>query len=234
MRNGCAVCLSVPSFACATSAVSARSARNGCIGATVRRASMRLRRSCVRVSSRQLPRRHGVHFLRGAVGIQPNALRGRQNESHARVREAVQGNLQQQVVRRHGHDSLSQQEGSVCGENRQSRPQLLFRRLHGRVRCCSARARARLFRASLVDPRPTDRPIDRSTDRPTATDVVRSCDYDKAIKFIQEKFLAQNENPRKLIYPNVTCATDTKNIQVVFTAVQDIVVRNAIGDHGHG
>jgi len=56
------------------------------------------------------------------------------------------------------------------------------------------------------------------------------CDYDKAIKFIQEKFLAQNENSRKLIYPNVTCATDTKNIQVVFTAVQDIVVRNAIGE----
>jgi len=58
------------------------------------------------------------------------------------------------------------------------------------------------------------------------------CDYEKAIKFIQEKFLAQNENSRKLIYPNVTCATDTKNIQVVFTAVQDIVVRNAIGENG--
>ena len=49
------------------------------------------------------------------------------------------------------------------------------------------------------------------------------CDYDKAVSFIQEKFLAQNENPRKLIYPNITEATDTKNIEVVFTAVQDIV-----------
>ena len=54
------------------------------------------------------------------------------------------------------------------------------------------------------------------------------CDYDKAVQFIQEKFLAQNENPRKLLYPNITCATDTKNIQVVFTAVQDIVLRDAI------
>jgi ABC-type uncharacterized transport system substrate-binding protein len=54
------------------------------------------------------------------------------------------------------------------------------------------------------------------------------CDYDKAVQFIQEKFLAQNENPKKLLYPNITCATDTKNIQVVFTAVQDIVLRDAI------
>jgi GTPase SAR1 family protein len=49
-------------------------------------------------------------------------------------------------------------------------------------------------------------------------------DYTKAVEFIQEKFLAQNENPKKLIYPNITCATDTKNIQVVFSAVQDIVL----------
>lgn len=54
------------------------------------------------------------------------------------------------------------------------------------------------------------------------------CDYEKAVQYIQEKFLAQNENPRKLLYPNITCATDTKNIQVVFTAVQDIVLRDAI------
>lgn len=59
-------------------------------------------------------------------------------------------------------------------------------------------------------------------------DYKHGCDYDKAVAFIQEKFLAQNENPRKLLYPNVTCATDTKNIQVVFTAVQDIVLRGAI------
>lgn len=54
------------------------------------------------------------------------------------------------------------------------------------------------------------------------------CDYNKAVQYIQEKFMAQNENPKKLIYPNITCATDTKNIQVVFATVQDIVLRNAI------
>mmetsp|Transcript_4882 Transcript_4882/g.7874 ORF Transcript_4882/g.7874 Transcript_4882/m.7874 type:complete len:352 (-) Transcript_4882:93-1148(-) len=54
------------------------------------------------------------------------------------------------------------------------------------------------------------------------------CDYDAAIQFIQEKFIAQNENPKKLLYPNVTCATDTKNIEVVFTVVQDIILRDAI------
>lgn len=59
-------------------------------------------------------------------------------------------------------------------------------------------------------------------------DYKHGLDYTKAVEFIQEKFLAQNENPKKLIYPNITCATDTKNIQVVFSAVQDIVLRSAI------
>ena len=60
------------------------------------------------------------------------------------------------------------------------------------------------------------------------------CNYDKAIKFITEQFLAQNENPKKQIYPHVTCATDTENISKVFAAVKDTILREAtegaIGD----
>uniref|UniRef100_A0A6U2ZPA3 Uncharacterized protein n=1 Tax=Paramoeba aestuarina TaxID=180227 RepID=A0A6U2ZPA3_9EUKA len=60
------------------------------------------------------------------------------------------------------------------------------------------------------------------------------CNYEKAIKFITEQFLAQNENPKKQIYPHVTCATDTENIEKVFAAVKDTILREAtegaIGD----
>lgn len=54
------------------------------------------------------------------------------------------------------------------------------------------------------------------------------CEYTKAVQYIQEKFMSQNENPKKLIYPNITCATDTNQIKIVFASVQDIVLRNAI------
>jgi len=50
-------------------------------------------------------------------------------------------------------------------------------------------------------------------------------DYKKAVQFIQDKFVGQNENASKVIYTHVTCATDTDNVSVVFKAVKDIVVR---------
>lgn len=56
--------------------------------------------------------------------------------------------------------------------------------------------------------------------------------YDKAVEFVKNKFLAQNENPNKIIYPHVTCATDTGNITVVFNAVKDIILRKALDSAG--
>jgi len=47
-------------------------------------------------------------------------------------------------------------------------------------------------------------------------------------QFIEDQFLAQNENPKKLIYPKRTCATDTDNVSVVFKAVQDIVLNKIL------
>eukprot|EP01113_Clastostelium_recurvatum_P017644 TRINITY_DN2078_c0_g1_i1.p1 TRINITY_DN2078_c0_g1~~TRINITY_DN2078_c0_g1_i1.p1 ORF type:complete len:353 (-),score=52.60 TRINITY_DN2078_c0_g1_i1:38-1096(-) len=52
--------------------------------------------------------------------------------------------------------------------------------------------------------------------------------YDNAVQFIQNKFLSQNENNKKAIYTHVTCATDTRNISVVFLAVKDIALRRAL------
>lgn len=58
--------------------------------------------------------------------------------------------------------------------------------------------------------------------------------YDKALDFIKDKFLQQNDNPRKHIYTHVTCATDTDNIQVVFNAVKDIILHRIIDESGIG
>jgi len=59
-------------------------------------------------------------------------------------------------------------------------------------------------------------------------------DYDAAIQYIQEQFVAQNENPKKNIYPHVTCATDTSNIQHVFNSVKDIILHKALEESGLG
>jgi len=57
-------------------------------------------------------------------------------------------------------------------------------------------------------------------------------DFEKALAFIQDKFISQNENPQKIIYPHTTCATDTNNITVVFNAVKDIILRKALDSAG--
>jgi len=58
--------------------------------------------------------------------------------------------------------------------------------------------------------------------------------YDNAVTFIKDKFLAQNENPKKHIYTHTTCATDTDNVQVVFNAVKDIVLQRILDESGIG
>eukprot|EP01114_Cavostelium_apophysatum_P008355 TRINITY_DN2077_c0_g1_i1.p1 TRINITY_DN2077_c0_g1~~TRINITY_DN2077_c0_g1_i1.p1 ORF type:complete len:354 (-),score=138.25 TRINITY_DN2077_c0_g1_i1:71-1132(-) len=59
-------------------------------------------------------------------------------------------------------------------------------------------------------------------------------DFDNAVAFIKDRFLQQNENPKKYIYTHVTCATDTGNIQVVFNAVKDIILHKVLNDSGFG
>jgi len=58
-------------------------------------------------------------------------------------------------------------------------------------------------------------------------------DWSVAAKYIEEQFLAQNEHPRKQIYPHVTCATDTKNMKFVFNCVKDTILRNVLEDTGN-
>ncbi len=66
--------------------------------------------------------------------------------------------------------------------------------------------------------------------------------YEAASQYIEDQFLAQNEISKKLIYVRHTCATgltlsyfryslttlDTENVQVVFKAVQDIIINKIL------
>jgi len=56
--------------------------------------------------------------------------------------------------------------------------------------------------------------------------------YDEASQYIEDQFLALNDNPKKLIYTHKTCATDTDNITVVFRAVQDIILNGILDKMG--
>ncbi|XP_072015798.1 guanine nucleotide-binding protein G(o) subunit alpha-like [Amphiura filiformis] len=50
-------------------------------------------------------------------------------------------------------------------------------------------------------------------------------DVEAAANFVREKFQMQNRNPRKVIYPHFTTATDTSNVEVVFQVIVNTIVR---------
>ncbi|KAJ3376284.1 hypothetical protein AMAG_04691 [Allomyces macrogynus ATCC 38327] len=56
-------------------------------------------------------------------------------------------------------------------------------------------------------------------------------DLNKAAKYILYKFTLLNRLKLK-IYPHLTCATDTSNIRLVFAAVKDTILQNALKDSG--
>jgi len=57
-------------------------------------------------------------------------------------------------------------------------------------------------------------------------------EFDEASEFIQNQFVALNENPEKGVYPHITCATNTDNIKKVFISVKSIVLAAAINSSG--
>lgn len=57
--------------------------------------------------------------------------------------------------------------------------------------------------------------------------------YEEAASYIRSQF--ENLNKRrdqKQIYTHFTCATDTSNIQFVFEAVTDVILKNNLRDVG--
>jgi guanine nucleotide-binding protein G(i) subunit alpha len=58
-------------------------------------------------------------------------------------------------------------------------------------------------------------------------------DYDAAVQYFVDQFKSKNKSgAERQIYHHVTCATDTKNVRVVFDACKDIVLRQNIKSSG--
>ncbi len=53
-------------------------------------------------------------------------------------------------------------------------------------------------------------------------------DYDDTIEFFSKKFTDLNTSDERFVYSHATCATDTENIKVVDTAVQEVILRNIL------
>lgn len=57
--------------------------------------------------------------------------------------------------------------------------------------------------------------------------------YDDASNYIKTQFLELNmKKGVKEIYSHLTCATDTKNVEIVFNAVTDIIIKENLKDCG--
>jgi len=56
--------------------------------------------------------------------------------------------------------------------------------------------------------------------------------YEEATAYIQSQFEAKQKNKTKPIYTHVTCATDKNNVNAVFNAVKDIVIRQSLAEGG--
>jgi guanine nucleotide-binding protein G(i) subunit alpha len=58
-------------------------------------------------------------------------------------------------------------------------------------------------------------------------------DYEAGVQYFLEKFLDRNKaGTDRQIYHHVTCATDTRNVRVVFDACKDIILRENLKNSG--
>jgi len=58
--------------------------------------------------------------------------------------------------------------------------------------------------------------------------------YDAGVKYFLDLFLAKNKaGSERQIYHHVTCATDTRNVRVVFDACKDIILRENLKNSGY-
>lgn len=58
-------------------------------------------------------------------------------------------------------------------------------------------------------------------------------DYDAGVQYFLEKFLDKNKSgSERQVYNHVTCATDTRNVRVVFDACKDIILRENLKNSG--
>ena len=56
--------------------------------------------------------------------------------------------------------------------------------------------------------------------------------YEEGIQYFLNKIVSVNRNPEKDIFHHVTCATDTSNIQFVFNACKEIILKQNLEENG--
>ena len=57
-------------------------------------------------------------------------------------------------------------------------------------------------------------------------------DFKAGADYFTSKFISKNKAPDRMIYPHLTCATDTKNVRIVFDACKDIILRENLKSSG--
>jgi len=62
------------------------------------------------------------------------------------------------------------------------------------------------------------------------TDYTGGADFDSGSKFISQKFMDKNQDPNKMIFPHITCATNTENVRLVFDGVRATILNNQLKD----
>jgi len=65
-------------------------------------------------------------------------------------------------------------------------------------------------------------------------DYTDGCNAEKALEYIKNKFMSLNRNQSKKIFVNVTCATDTENVKLVFDAAKEIIISQNLERLGFG
>jgi len=59
-------------------------------------------------------------------------------------------------------------------------------------------------------------------------------DYNAGVQYFLNMFLDKNKaGSERQIYHHVTCATDTRNVRVVFDACKDIILRENLKNSGY-
>jgi guanine nucleotide-binding protein G(i) subunit alpha len=57
-------------------------------------------------------------------------------------------------------------------------------------------------------------------------------DYDAGVEYFLGKFKSRSKQAEREIYHHCTCATDTRNVRVVFDACKDIILRENLKNSG--
>ena len=58
--------------------------------------------------------------------------------------------------------------------------------------------------------------------------------YEDGLAYFQNKFLEKNNNPSRQVYVHPTCATDSKNVKIVFDSCKEIIMQQNMQDAGWG